>query len=89
MALKQPALPVAPKSVKVGKSATIAAVGGKTLDGLEVYVTTSSATCSVRATAGGYAITGVKAGSCQIKIAVVGNAAFRAASATANVSITK
>jgi hypothetical protein len=87
--LEKPTLPVVAKSVKIGKSVTISAPGGKTAQGVVVVASTSTATCTVRETAAGFSITGAKVGSCRIKVTAIGNSRFLTLTTEFRVAVTK
>jgi hypothetical protein len=87
--LDKPTLPVVAKSVKVGKSVTISAPGGKTSQGLVVVASTSTANCTVRETSAGFSITGVKAGTCRIKVTAVGDSRYLTLTTEFKVTVTK
>jgi hypothetical protein len=86
---EKPTMPAVAKSVKVGKSLTISARGGKTSQGLVVVATTSTTTCVIRETAAGFSVTGVKAGACRVKVTVIGDSRFLTLTTEFQVIVTK
>jgi hypothetical protein len=87
--LEKPTLPVVAKSVKVGKAVTIAAPGGKTSQGLVAVATTSTTTCTVRETAAGFSVTGVKVGSCRVKVTAIGDSRYLTLTTEFRVNVVK
>lgn len=87
--LETPTLPVVGKSVKVRKSMVIAAPRGKTSQGLQVVATTSTTNCTIRETAAGFSVTGVKTGTCRVKVTAIGNSRYLTLTTEFRVAVTK